>query len=99
MHMDEKITIRNVNVPGYTSQVSKTMYEAMKQAMWKILPTSAPGLTQTEIRRAVLPLLPGNLFPGGAKSGWWAKAVQLDLEAKGDLIRENNKPLRWYRAA
>jgi hypothetical protein len=29
--------------------------------------------------------LPQNLFPGGAKAGWWAKTVQLDLEARGLL--------------
>ena len=47
---------------------------------------------------AVIPLLPADLFPGGAKAGWWAKGVQLDQEAKGNLIREKSKPLRWYRA-
>ena len=34
-----------------------------------------------------------------AKAGWWAKAVQLDLEAKGTLVREPAKPLRWHRAS
>ena len=31
--MEEKITITNVNVPGYPSTVSKVMYEAMLQAI------------------------------------------------------------------
>ena len=55
--------------------------------MWKVLPAAAPGLTQSEIRAAVVPHLPQDLCPGGAKAGWWAKAVQLDLEAKGTLVR------------
>ena len=76
--MDEKITIQNVNVPGYSFTVSKVMYDAMLQAMWKALPLVASGLTQAEIRQAVLPFLPADLFPGGAKVGWWTKAVQLD---------------------
>lgn len=96
---DEKILVENVNVPGYTSRVDRAMYEAMKQAMWEVLPTQSPGLTQNEIREAVVPHLPEELYPGGAKVGWWAKTVQLDREAKGDLIREQTKPLRWYRAA
>jgi hypothetical protein len=29
------------------------------------------------------------LFPQGAKSGWWQKAVQLDLEAKGAIVRDD----------
>lgn len=95
---DDKIAVQNVNVPGHTTRVSKAMYEAMKEAMWKILPSNSPGLTQNEIREAVVPFLPDELYPGGAKAGWWAKTVQLDQEAKGALIREASKPLRWYRA-
>ena len=90
--MEEKITIKNVNVPGFSSQVSKVMYDAMLQAMLKVIPPAAPGLTQTEIRKAVIPHLPHDLYPGGAKAEWWAKAVQRDQEAKGKLVRENVKP-------
>lgn len=96
---DEKITVENVNVPGYTTRVNKAMYGAMKQAMWVVLPANAPGLTQSEIREAVVPHLPEDLYPGGAKAGWWAKTVQLDQEAKGNLAREASKPLRWHRVA
>lgn len=94
---DDKIVVENVNVPGRTTRVDRGMYEAMKAAMWKALPTKSPGLTQTEIRAAVARYLPEDLYPGGAKSGWWAKTVQLDQEAKGTIIREDTKPLRWYR--
>lgn len=96
---DEMVTVENVNVRGYTTQVSKVMYDAMQQAMWKVLPSKSPGLTQAEIREAVVPYLPEDLFPGGAKAGWWAKAVQLDQEAKGSFVREATKPLRWHRAS
>jgi hypothetical protein len=96
---EEKIIVENVNVPGNTTRVSKAMYDAMQQAMWKVLPSRSPGLTQTEIREAVIPYLPEDLFPGGAKAGWWSKTVQLDQEAKGTLIREATKPLRWHRVA
>jgi hypothetical protein len=94
---DEKITVENVNVPGRTTRVNKAMYNAMKAAMWKVFPSESPGLNQNEIREAVLPYLPEDLYPGGEKVGWWAKTVQLDQEAKGTLVREDTKPLRWYR--
>ena len=42
--------------------------------------------------------LPHELFPGGAKAGWWAKTVQLDLEAKGVIVREKTRPLRLHKA-
>ena len=95
--VEEKITVENVNVPGITTRVSKAMYDAMQQAMWKVLPTKSPGLTQAEIRELVVPHLPEDLFPDGAKTGWWLKTVQLDQEAKGNLVREASKLLRWHR--
>lgn len=94
---DEKITVENVNVPGKSSRVDAAKYNAMKASMLKVLPKQKPGLTQNEIREAILPHLPQDLFPGGSTSGWWAKTVQLDLEAKGVVIREDTKPLRWHQ--
>ena len=95
---DGKTRVENINVPGYSTRVNKAMYEAMQEALWKVMPAKSPGLTQKEMIEAVVLHLPENLFPGGAKAGWWAKTVQLDLEAKGKLVREPGKPLRWYRA-
>jgi hypothetical protein len=94
----DKIAVENVNVPGRTTRVDRSMYDAMKQAMWQVLPSKSPGLTQNEIREAPVPYLPKDLVPGGAKAGWWAKTVQLDQEAKGSLVREATKPLCWHRA-
>lgn len=94
---DSRITVENVNVPGYTTRVDAKMYDAMRRAMLKVLATRAPGLTQNAIREAVVPHLPQALYPGGAKAGWWAKTVQLDLEAKGVVVREGSKPLRWHK--
>ena len=92
-----RVTIENVNHPGSSSSVDAGMYYAMRDALLHVLPTTAPGLTEAEFRDAVLPHLPDDLFPGGAKAGWWSKSVQLDLEAKGVIARESAKPLRWHR--
>ena len=94
----ERVTVRNVNVPGYTARIDKSRYEAMKKALLKVLPKKVPGLTQAEMLKAVLPHLTEELFPGGAKAGWWAKTVQLDLEARGAVKRKTTKPIRWHRA-
>ncbi len=93
---DEKITVENVNVPGKTSRVDAAKYQAMKQALLQVLPRKEPGLNQAAIREAVIPHLPEDLYPGGSTAGWWAKTVQLDLEAKGMVVREATKPLRWH---
>ena len=91
---NEKIEIENVNTPGRTERVDRAKYQAMRDALLSVLPKSSPGFTVAEAKAALLPRLPAALFPGGAKAGWWLKAVQLDLEAKGVVQRETTKPLR-----
>jgi hypothetical protein len=93
-----RVTVENVNHPGSMSTVDARLYAAMRDAMLHVLPPTTPGLTQAEVLEAVLPRLPGPLFPGGARAGWWAKTVQLDLEAKGIVVRERSRPLRWHRS-
>ena len=94
----ETVEIENVNHPGRVKRGDAAMYEAMKRAFLKTLPRASPGLTEAEIRERVIAHLPQKLFPEGAKAGWWAKTVQLDLEAKCIIAREKSKPLRWRKA-
>ena len=98
MAANRKIAVENVIRPGKARLLDADMYEAMKQAFLKVLPATSPGLTAEEIREGVLAHLPETLFPQGAKAGWWTKAVQLDLEAKGVVVREKVRPLRWHKA-
>ena len=91
------VEIENVNHPGQVRLVDAAMYGAMRRAYLKILPKTPPGLTVEEIYGKVEPELPKDLFPGGAKAGWWAKTVQLDLEAKRLIARQKTRPLRLHR--
>ncbi len=95
---DAKIEVQNVNVPGYRHRVDAAMYASMRKALLRVLPSKSPGLTQNEMWKAVLPHVPTAQFPNGGKVGWWLKTVQLDLEAKGVVHREDSKPLRWHKA-
>lgn len=92
-----RVTLENVNHPGKQSSADAGMYRAMRAAILEVLPAGAPGLTIGQMQHALERHLPEDLFPGGAKAGWWCKAVQLDLEAKGVIVREKSKPLRLYR--
>lgn len=94
---DDKIAIENIVSPGHVQRVDRVKYTAMRDALLAVLPREAPGLTVAEAKAALLPDLSEELFPGGAKAGWWIKAVQLDLEAKGVIGRGGMKPLRIYR--
>lgn len=92
------VTVENINVPGHAARVDAAKYAATRRALLRVLPTSAPGMTQAAMFAAVTNHLPEDLFPGGAKANWWAKTVQLDLEKKGLVGRSiEAKPLRWYR--
>ncbi len=91
------VAMENPNSPDRPVRVDADKYHAMRDALLMVLPAVAPGLTVAEAKERLLPLLPDSLFPGGAKAGWWLKGVQLDLEAKGIIARENGKPLRLHR--
>jgi hypothetical protein len=95
----DRVHIENVNHPGQLTSVDGPRYRAMREALLEALPGSPPGLTEPHLRGAVLPRLPADLYPRGEKAGWWAKAVQLDLEAKGEIVREPSRPPRWHRPA
>jgi len=95
--MTEKITVQNVGQPGKTYRVDAVKYAEMRTAMEKVLPAGPPGLTPAEIIEAVKPHLSQALFPGGDTAGWWVKCVQLDLEAKGVLMRAPKAPVRLWR--
>jgi hypothetical protein len=98
MKSPPKIEVENVNHPGQVRLVDAAMYAAMKRAVLKVIPRRPPGLTVAALEQQVLAHLPEELFPKGAKAGWWTKTVQLDLEAKGILAREKTTPLRLHRA-
>jgi hypothetical protein len=96
---DTKITIESATSPGFSQRVDRAKYMAMRDALIAVLPLDSPGITVADAKTALLPRLPDDLFPGGDKAGWWLKAVQLDLEAKGAIGRASNKPVRLYRSS
>ncbi len=94
---DDKIEVRNINAPDHITRVDRAKYEAMKRALMAVLPTEAPGMKVAEAQEALKADLDQDLFPGGAKSGWWLKCVQLDLEFRGDIKRADKPPVRLWR--
>lgn len=96
---DEKITIQSITSPGRTERVNRGKYMAMQKALMAVLPASPPGITVAEAKESLLSYLPDDLFPAGAKAGWWLKAVQLDLEAKGVIERAQGKPVRLFKSS
>ena len=92
------IEVENVVSPDHRQKVDADKYEAVRGAYLAVLPATEPGSTPAEILAGLIPHLPQDLFPGGAKAGWWAKCVQLDLEAKGVIVRGPKSPVRLRKA-
>lgn len=93
-----KIAVTNIIRPdAKPMMLDAAKYNAMRDAYLSVLPSAAPGLTPAEIRERMAPVLSQQVFPGGEKAGWWAKAVQLDLEAKGIIARAKGAPVRLRR--
>jgi hypothetical protein len=90
------IEILNVLQPGKTYRVNADKYQAARKALLGFMPKTGPGLTQSEMTAAMRKALPLSDFPG-TTSSWWMKSVQLDAEARGDVVRDKGKPLRWKR--
>jgi len=95
---DEKIEIESITSPHHVQRVNKAKFMAMRDALLPVLPTEPPGMSVAEAKAALLPILSQELFPGGEKTGWWLKAVQLDLEAKGVIERGGKGPIRLFRS-
>lgn len=95
----DKITIESITSPHHTERVNRAKYMAMREALMAALPVDPPGLTVAEANDALLKHLSEEHFPGGDKAGWWLKALQLDLEAKGVIKRGPGSPVRLFRVA
>ena len=85
----------NVNAPGKTYPRNAARYEAARKAFLKVMPKTGPGVTQAEMMALMKKALAGGDF--GTTTGWWTKTVQLDAEARGEVVRDGGKPLRWKR--
>tara|TARA_R110002020_G_scaffold14638_28_gene51911 strand:- start:2851 stop:3153 length:303 start_codon:yes stop_codon:yes gene_type:complete len=94
---DDRIEIESITSPHHIQRVDRAKYMAMREALLPVLPEGPPGVTVADAKAALLTHLSQDLFPGGAKAGWWLKAVQLDLEDKGVIARSAAKPVRLYR--
>lgn len=94
---DDTDTIEILTREGKPWRVNRAKYESTRAALMQVLPSGPPGIPFSQVQAAVLPLLDPELFPGGAKSGWWLKSVQLDHEARGLVQRTPGSPLRFYR--
>ncbi len=89
------IQARNVNHPEHRENLKAEKYHIMREAMLAALPVAewmSFSDMEDKIRAYLLEKqVPGALFPKPGSVRWYAKAVQLDLEARGEIERQPKK--------
>ena len=89
------IEARNVNHPGRRENLKAEKYNVIREAMLASL-SCDDWLPFTELEDKVRAWLddadvPKALFPKPGSVRWYCKAVQLDLEARGEIERKPKK--------
>ncbi len=98
------IRARNVNHPEHRENLKSDKYQIIREAMLTALSTSS-WMPFSELEDKVRDHLqrqavPKSLFPKPGSVRWYCKAVQLDLEARGEIERQPKKsPLRLRKCA
>ncbi len=93
------IKAKNVNHLGHRENLKLEKYQIIREAMLFALPTDqwmSFATLEDQVRDYLkLKRVPKALFPKPGSVRWYTKAVQLDLEARGEIERQPKKsPLR-----
>jgi len=92
----------NVNHPEYQENLNKNKYEIIREAILICLSNvdelSFPDLEDQVRDHLLRNKVSMELFPKPGSVRWYTKAVQLDLEARGEIERVPKQvPLRFRR--
>ncbi len=82
--------------------MAKDSYAIVHRTALAVLPKKAPGITLEEFLEEMATRLPKvKGWDPSASASWYAMAIKLDMEARGELKRVNKKPpqriVRLYR--
>jgi hypothetical protein len=90
---EDLIQLRNPDRKKKMPRMAKDRYALMHRTALAVLPKKAPGITLKEFLEEMarrLPKVKG--WDRSASASWYAMAIKLDMEARGELKRVNDKP-------
>lgn len=90
---EDLIQLRNPDPKKNMPRMTKDSYAVVHSTALAVLPEKAPGITLKEFLEEMatrLPRLKG--WDRSASASWYAMAIKLDMEARGELTRVNQKP-------
>lgn len=88
-----KIQLRHPDRTKKMPRVAEDSYAILRRTALSVVPRKEPGITLEEFIDAMAARLPkAKGWDRSASPSWWAMAIKLDMEARGELKRVNKKP-------
>ena len=90
---DDRIQLRNPDPSKKTATIAGDTYAVARRTVLEIVPAEEPGITLNDYLAAVATKLPkARGWDPSLSASWYAMAMKLDLEARGELKRINTGP-------
>jgi hypothetical protein len=91
--MAETIQLRHPDPTKKTAHIASDAYAVARRTVLAVVPAREPGITLPAYLDAVAAKLPkAKGWDPSLSARWYAMAIKLDLEARGELKRVNAKP-------
>jgi hypothetical protein len=96
---DEMVQLRHPDPSKKTARMASDAYAVARRTVLAIVPATEPGITLNAYLAAVAAQLPKTKgWDPSLSASWYAMAIKLDLEARGELKRINTRaPQRLVR--
>ena len=89
----EMIQLRHPDSSKKTARIASDAYAVARRTVLAIVPAKEPGITLNAYLAAVAAKLPmAKGWDPSLSARWYAMAMKLDLEARGELKRINTRP-------
>ena len=87
------VQLRHLDPGKKNARMAGDSYAVARRTVMAIVPTEEPGITLNDYLAAMAERLPeAEGWDLSLSAGWYAMAMKLDLEARGELRRINRKP-------
>ena len=90
---DASVQLRHPDPGKRTARMASDNYAVARRTVLAIVPADEPGIALNDYLAAMTESLPAaEGWDRSLSAGWYAMAMKLDLEARGELRRINRKP-------
>ncbi|MEX0626283.1 MAG: hypothetical protein WD402_07050 [Chloroflexota bacterium] len=93
MTADDRIQLRHPDPSKKTARLAPDTYAVARRTVLEIVPAREPGITLNAYLEAMATQLPkAEGWDRSLSASWYAMAMKLDLEARGELERVKARP-------